>query len=160
MSSLYNLTTEYQLLLAKDAYSDEDMQHLDSVYEDFQDKCVAVATVIKEMEARQKAIDDAIKEMKERSGKLETKIQSLENYLKESMIKANMEKISKSPYFDIKVKTNPEKLIIDPTFVISPEWYGRKIEVHLDKGLVKDALKRGIEIPGASLIKEKRVEIK
>jgi hypothetical protein len=159
MSSLYNLTAEYQLLLAKDTYTDEDMQRLDLVYEDFQDKCIAVATVIKEMEARQKSIDEAIKEMKERSSKLGSKIESLELYLKESMIKANIDKVDKSPYFDIKVKTNPEKLI-ETGSVIAAEWYVKKESYELDKNLVKDALRRGIEIPGAALVQEKRVEIK
>ena len=160
MSSLYHLTAEYQRLLAKDIYTDDDMQQLDLFYEDFQDKCVAVATVIKEMEARQKAIDEAQAAMMKRSNALENKIESLKCYLKESMIKSNVDKIDKSPYFDIKIKNNPEKLYVDPTFVIPDEWYVKKESYRLDVQLIKDALNRGIEIPGASLVKDKRVEIK
>src|ERR1017187_1882993 len=147
MSSLYNLTAELQQLLSLESYSDEELQKLDSVYEDFQDKCVAVATVIKEMEARQSAIDEAQAAMMERSNNLERKIVSLKNYLKESMIKANLDKIDKSPYFDIKVKTNPEKVAITGDQVIGQEWWVESTTKSLDKNLIKDALKRGIEVP-------------
>ena len=160
MSSLYHLTAELQQLLALESYSDDELQKLDSVYEDFQDKCVAVATVIKELEARQKAIDEAVKEMDFRSYSLSDRISSLKIYLKESMLKANLDKIDKSPYFDIKVKTNPEKLVIGQDAVVGEEWFVEKVDRSLDKNLMKDALKRGIEISGCSLVKEKRVEIK
>ena len=159
MSSLYHLTAELQQLLDLESYSDEELQKLDSVYEDFQDKCVAVATVIKEMEARQSAIDEAQAAMMKRSNALEDKIESLKCYLKESMIKSNVNKIDKSPYFDIVVRANPER--VDTTGEPIPaEYFAKKETYSLDKKLVKDAINRGIEITGVKLVRDTSILIK
>ena len=67
MSNLYKLSTEVAVLKEKLENSDLDQQTIADTLEaesfDFEEKCKAVAYVIKEFEAKEMALSDALEEM-------------------------------------------------------------------------------------------------
>jgi hypothetical protein len=63
------------------------------------------------------------------------------------------------PHFVISVKQNPESVQIAPGAMI-PEEYLRYADPEPNKVFIKEALKAGIEIPGCSLARSEKLEIK
>lgn len=61
--------------------------------------------------------------------------------------------------FDINIKKNPPSLRIDKEGNIPPEYF-KNLAPILDKTLLKDAIKNGLNIEGVQLVQTERLEIK
>lgn len=160
---LYEISNDYQRVL--DSFLDKeiidisDETELDKLNDDIEKKAINVASYIRNIEIESAAIDDAIKKMKERKERLDRKVEFLKDYLKYNLEKCDKKEV-KSPFFDIKVKQNPPKvLVIDESLI--PEMYFKVITTRkIDLSMLSKALKNDTFITGAELEKRTRIEIK
>ena len=165
MTSLYLLSNEYRDLQAKLLESEYDEQTIADTLEamsgDLTTKAVDVAKFIKNLDATAEAIKQAEKEMAERRKTIEKKAESIRNYLLVNMQSCDMTKIE-CPYFALTIKKNPPSVVIDDV---------NEIPSHLftfpeppppspDKKEIAKLLKDGIDVPGAHLEQNERIEIK
>ncbi len=78
------------------------------------------------------------------------------------MSECQLRKVSKSPLFEIKIYQNRPSLdILDDSII--PDHYWRKtekVEVSIDKELVKKDIANGVRVPGCALVTKPRVDIK
>ena len=107
MTSLYNLSAEVAAVKEKLEASDLDEQTIADTLEaesfDFEEKCKAVAYVIKEFEAKEMALSDALEEMELRLHVIKNRIYSLKTYLLTCLQQAGVRKVE-GVEFDISMK--------------------------------------------------------
>lgn len=165
MTSLYQLSTEYQQAQTKLLESDFDevtiKDTLEGLAGDLEVKAVNVAMFIRNVEVTADAIKQAETEMSNRRKALEKKVDALKQYLKENMQACGISKIE-SPYFALTIKKNPPAVIIDNAGLIPSELYvyPEAPAPYPDKKAIAEALKAGNEVSGAHLEQAERLEIK
>lgn len=145
----------------------DDFDKLNTIGESFESKAIAVASFMKNKEFEGAAILAAIEQTKERletlkkmKGKVDSRVESLAEYLKINMERCQITEIGASPYFTIKLKKCPPSLFIVPGTVIEEKYKRVKTTVSDDKDMIKEDLKSGIIVDGCSLKHNVRVEIK
>lgn len=163
MRPLYEIANEYQSLLAQVVNCDEILpemiDELNSVTGDIKEKAVNVAAFIKNLEAEAEGIEKAVEAMQERALRINRKVDSLRDYLKMNLESCHLNEV-KSPFFDIRIRTNPASVAIMDEKLI-PEQYFREIMMRkVDKMMLSQELKNNAIIPGVALEKRTRLEIK
>jgi chromosome segregation ATPase len=165
MTSLYQLTNEFQLLETKLNESDYDEQTIADTLEgasgDIETKATNVAMFIRNLESSAEAIKQAEKEMSDRRKAIEKKAESIRQYLKDNMQRCGITKID-SPYFALTLKKNPPSVIIDDAGAIAGELYvyPEAPAPYPDKKAIAELLKAGKVVNGAHLEQAERLEIK
>lgn len=165
MTSLYQLTNEFQLLATKLNESDYDEQTIADTLEgasgDIETKATNVAMFIRNLESSAEAIKQAEKEMADRRKAIEKKAESIRQYLKDNMQRCGITKID-SPYFALTLKKNPPSVIIDDAGAIAGELYvyPEAPAPYPDKKAIAELLKAGKVVNGAHLEQAERLEIK
>lgn len=160
---LYKVANEVQACLAN-LYDPDNFEvnqdvltKLTALQKPFEEKCVAVAFFLKNLEVETLAIAEAKKEMSKREVANKRQLESLKEYLLYNMTASEFKEI-KCPYFVIKVKKNAKSTnIIDPGLI--PLEY-KKITLTLDVEKMRSDMLNGVVIPGAELVQKTRVEIK
>lgn len=161
MQQLYQIADDYQEAFNKLEELDFDQQTIEDslslIKTDFDSKAINVGSFVKNLESNIKAMRDAESSIANRRKILQNKIDSIKEYLKTNMEKCGIKHIH-SPYFDIKIKKNPESVKIEDAIII-PSIYKEEI-IRIQKNLIKEDLKNGKIINGCSLVQNNRVEIK
>ena len=118
--------------------------------------------VIKSMESFVGAMKVEENRMTERRKKQEKKVEYIKEWLLTNMQACGITKIE-CPAFTLSVKQNPPKVVIDNEGLIPNEYY-REVTIEptwsLEKKVVSDAIKSGIEVPGAHRETGYRIDIK
>jgi hypothetical protein len=155
MTSLYNITNEFRALFDKmveqEDWESADLAAIDALSYSFDEKAIAVAAYIKELESHADAIQNAIKEMTVRMARTSNKVLSLRDYLRGAMFVCDKQKIS-SPYFDIKRQKNPPSVEVIDGNLLDAKYFNIKETQTIDKARIKEDLKAGIEVAGARLV--------
>lgn len=163
MKPLYEITNDYQKLVDlienSDEITAEHLKMLGDIEGDAKQKCVNVASYIKNLQELDHGIDKAICEMAERQKKIGNKIESLKEYLKYNMESLNIKEV-KSPHFDIKIRENNYALDIVDEFFIPKDYYREKLTVTLNREKIIKDMKNDIVIGGVQFKKTKTVSIK
>jgi hypothetical protein len=163
MQQLYQIADDYQEAFNKLEELDFDQQTIEDslslIKTDFDSKAINVGSFVKNLESNIKAMRDAESSIANRRKILQNKIDSIKEYLKTNMEKCGITHIH-SPYFDIKLKKNPQSLQLLNEVNIPMEYFEKVTITHLDKAKIKEDLKQGIKINGCSLVQNNRVEIK
>lgn len=157
---LYDLTSDYVQLLDMAEQLDPDTfkDTLESIQESIEDKVENTAKLIKSIEADVSAIKAEEKRLKERRQVLETKIDSIKNYLKEQLELAGIDKV-KRPTITVSIQKNPPSVkIIDQKLI--PSSFMIQQEPKLDKKAILQNLKEGKTVPGVELIQGRGLRIK
>lgn len=157
--SLYHLSTEMQNLMARlfdpeTGEIDEAVDaELNATTQTANAKCLAVASVIKRLEAEQALLQHYYQEVTSRQIAYQKELGKLENYLHKNMIACKITEIKHS-MFTIKIKTNPystnvyDESQLDPQFMVTREIV--KTETKPDKEAIKRyVLGTGMQVPGA-----------
>lgn len=165
MTSLYVLANEYRAV----ANTIEDMDlpaecvrdTLEGLAGDLEAKAANVAMVVRNLETTISAIKEAEEQMKARREALENRAESIKEYIKENMITSKINVIS-CPYFVLKIQNNPPSVVIGnadavPSKYINPP---EPVPTSLNKRMMLEDMKNGVDIPGASIIKKQRLVIK
>jgi len=160
--NLYELSTRYEQLFDQDELSSEECQELESLHESIEDECISRGKYIRNLEAEAAAIDACIKEMKERATALNDKSEKQRAKLAERMRACNIERITKSPLFPLRVKENPVSVDdYDKTSIPEQFWRTKETVVKsVDKDAVKRAIESGEEVPGARLLRKLAIVFK
>lgn len=169
MSSLrlYEIAAEYRGLLeiATDPESDDlDMDSFEAAITalegDFSAKAVNIACLIREWEAESAAISAVIASQLQRAKSLDNRAKRLRDYLLGQMEISSLPTISDARV-QVKLRKNPVSVQISEVEAI-PSLYCRIVPARYepDKTAIKEAIKNGEEVPGASLVQTSRLEIK
>lgn len=164
---LYEIADEYRNLLeiASDPESDDlDMESFEAAIAalegQFQTKAVNIACLIREWEAESNAISQVIAAQLQRAKSIDGKAKRLRDYLLTQMEVSSLPAI-RDARIAVKLRKNPPSVQIETPASI-PDMYCRHIPARIepDKQAIKEAMKAGGVVPGASLIQTTRLEIK
>lgn len=165
LPTLYQLAGEIlvaqQQLLELDIPDEVVRDTLESLTAPLEEKAIAVAQMIRNMESLAGEIKKAEADQAARRKSLEKRAERVTAYLKEQLERAGVKKVP-SPYFDVKIVANPPSVAIAVGSAI-PNEYMRIPPIpdaEPDKKAIKAALEAGKEIPGCTIERTTRVEIK
>lgn len=163
--NLYEIANQYQEILSK-TFDDETgevnenaIALLEIAKDSMNEKGIAIASFIKNIEAERNAIEEAKKAMAERESRLDKRVDYLTNYLQSNMERCGITEI-KSPYFGIKLKKCPLSVDVQDENIIPNDYKKVKEIVSIDKLKIKEEILAGVVIPGASLKQNNRLEIR
>jgi hypothetical protein len=161
---LFEITNDIQNIfnnIGEDGELTQEMlDGLDGLQQDFEQKAIAVAAYIKNIEAEETAIAAAIKNMAERKQKLTNKLEGLTHYLQSNLQKLSISEIKSSPYFKIRLKQCPPSVDVFDEKQIPPEYWREKIVTSIDKIKLKEVMNEGVEVPGVTIQRKIKLEIK
>jgi hypothetical protein len=164
MTSLYEITEQYRSMIdalsgmdADDPAIADTIEGMDGV---FDDKAVSVIAYARNLEATAEAIKQAESDMAERRKKLEAKAERLRDYVRISMAMIGKSEIN-SPWFDIRIKKNPAKVVIDDESSLDAKfWRVPEPKPVVDKKLIAAAINDGEKVTGAHIEHGTRLEVK
>lgn len=167
--SLWDMKNEYQVLMSQlyDPETGEVNQEVDAqlaaLSTTTENKCIAIATWIKNLQSEKKQIDYMKQEILEREAAYEKAIDKNLDYLERNMHDCGISEV-KCTYFTLRIKKNPFSTdVYDETqlpirFMKTKETV--KVETKPDKNAIKEEfLKTGVQIPGASVQQKTKLEI-
>lgn len=167
--SLYHLGSEYQNLLPR--LYDHETGEIDAEVEaqlnalslTTEKKCLAVASWIQGMEAEKKEIEHLKQQILRREAAYEKEINKAHTYLYDNMKRCGIKEV-KSPYFTIKIKTNPYSTEILDQSLVPKQFIKTTTKTvtteSVDKNALKEeVLKTGMQIPGALVQQKTKLEI-
>lgn len=163
--TLYEIGAEYRALASTLADLDLPPEAIADTLEGevaaFEDKARAVACVLSNLESEAEAYALHAKKAGERAKALQTRATSLQDYLRTQMEMCGISEI-KGPGLLLKLQKNPASVeVLDEAQI--PAEYMRTPPPPAaapDKKMIGDALKAGIEIPGAKLKQTQRLVIR
>lgn len=163
--SLYVIAAEHRQMVDRLMDTQDDSQTIADTIEaesyPLEIKAQNVAYAIRNMEATADAIRAAEKQMAERRKSIENRAQHIRDYLQTCMEIAKVSKIE-CPHFALMIRNNPPSVdVFEPSLV--PAEFMKQPESpppSPDKTAIKEAIKAGLEVPGAMLVQAKRLEIK
>jgi hypothetical protein len=132
---------------------------------DFDTKAESVSLYIKELEAGTKALGESIKNLQSRKKAMENKVERLKTYLINSMDTVNETKIE-TDKVRISLRNNAPSVVVYDEKAFLNQYKGNRddllkySEPTINKIAVKDALKSGEDIAGATLEAKRTVTIK
>ena len=135
------------------------LDRLDEMSARMEDKAIAVASYIKNLDAEREAIEKAKKAMAERESRLDKRADYLTQYLQSNMERCGITEI-KSPFFVLKLKKCPVSTDIIDENAIPNDYKRVKEVVTIDKLKLKEELQAGVIVPGAALKQNNRLEIR
>jgi len=159
---MYELSDEYRRavhnLAMSDVPDDAIADTLEGMQGAIEDKARAVAAVCLNFERLAADRRDAAKRMLDRAKALETRGESLRQYLRINMERCGLTRIP-GDEFDISIKKNRGRVIIDdldkvPAYFLNPQ------PSTPDKQSIYFSLINGVAIPGAHIEESTRVEVR
>ena len=163
--NLFEIASEYRADAAKlqDLELDDATFNdtLEAISGDLEAKAMNTAFVAKNLEATAEQIKEHAKQMIERAKAMENRASRIRKYLLDGLELAGRDKID-TPYFKIKVALNPPSVVIADESLVPANYKTDPLPPQPvpDKKLIAQALKDGFDIPGCSLVRGKRIDIK
>lgn len=163
MTSLYNLTGQYLELASKLANLDLDTDTIadtieaSGLHDDIALKAQGIEMVCRDATKDLPAIDAEIKRLQALKAHRVAVADGLKAYLKRSMEAMGMEKIQ-CPLFTVSIRANPASVDVFEEAMVPEEFLVPKYTISKTK--IKEALAAGVDVPGARLVKTKRLDVK
>lgn len=165
--ALYSLTSQYRALAESLSELDLDTQTVadtieaSGITDEIAVKAQGLEMVARSMEMHGPAIDVEITRLQKLKKQREAYAQSLREYLLSNMLAMGITKID-TPLFKIAIRENPPSVLVSDEREIPPRFF--KIPPPplpvLDKKAVAEAIRAGEDVPGARLVRGKRLEIR
>lgn len=163
--TLYEIAAEYRQMVDTLMATDADAQTIADTIEGesypLEVKAQNVGYAIKTLLANAEAIKGAEAEMSARRKAMEARAANIREYLLQCLTVAGVQKIE-CPYFCIRIAANPPAVVIDDERQLPVEFM--KIPepppAQPDKKAIGEVLKMGHDVPGARLVRGKRVDIR
>lgn len=162
MKSLFNITAEAQKLasaLIEGELSEEMENALVINQNDLQEKAINYGYAIKSIEADIDTIDAEIERLKALKSSRTNAIERMKQAVLDALTIYGIEKVT-SPTLNLSVRLNPESVEIINEYQVPDIYRKEKVTVTIDKTTIKEDIKSGLEVPGAVLVRKKRLEIK
>jgi hypothetical protein len=164
MTQLYKIADEYQETL--NSLMDEDglinemaIAKLDEITGDFNQKGVAIAKYISNIDADLEAIKTEKERLAKRQAVMENRVKWMNEYLKGNMERTGITEIC-CPYFSIKIKKSPPSVDILDRNQIPEHYLKTKTVVSEDKLKMREDMKNGLSIQGVRLIQNTWLDIR
>ncbi|MFA5099481.1 MAG: siphovirus Gp157 family protein [Candidatus Omnitrophota bacterium] len=165
--NIYNITAEYMRLL--DAIASGEIPEeaiadtLEAVEGDFTYRIDNVSCYIKSLRAEAKAIKDESDILAARAKIKLNEADRLTEFIKNAMTSAGKNKLE-TPRCKITIKQNPESVTVGADFISWAMVHNEELLSYADpapdKAKIKSELQAGVEIPGCTLTRGERIEIK
>lgn len=163
MASLYEIKNEYLNVLNNIEFDEEtgeilNLEELENMEAAFEEKTEAVALFIKEQNALAEAIKAEEKSLYERRKRMENKSERLKTYLAQSLLEVGRDNFE-TPRCRLSFKKSTSVEIADES-LLPKEYLKETITYKPDKTLIKEDIKNGVIVDGASLIEKRNLQIK
>ena len=165
--ALYEIANDYRDAVEK--LSDMDLppeavqNTLEALQGELQIKATNVAAFCQNLESLAESIKLAESKMAHRRKVIENRVASIKHYIKTCMESAGITKIEMQdrPEFKLSIKKNPPSVEIVDSVIVPDKYLNYPVPPPptLDKKRIADDLKQGIEVPGARLKQETRLNI-
>lgn len=162
MKSLFNITAEARELasaLIEGELSSEMEFALVINQTELQEKSINYGFAIKSIESDISTIDSEIDRLKALKTSRSNAINRMKSAVLEAMEIYGIEKVT-SPTLNLAVRLNPESVDLVNEYQIPDCYKKEKVTLSIDKAMIKEDLKSGLEVPGAVLKRGTRLEIK
>jgi predicted nuclease with TOPRIM domain len=157
---LYELTSQYQELVDMDTTTAEDMDAynvlMNELTGDITAKADNVAAVIKTLDAEADALAEEVKRLQDRKRALSNKSDGLRMYLHHNLKESGLDKVQ-GHLFTVALQKNPASVQVEES-ILADEWF--VVTKSPDKTKIKDALKAGQVIEGATLWQSESLRIR
>jgi hypothetical protein len=162
MPPLYEIGAEIQdlLWLMAEGEIEESLfnEFLEDVSADFSKKSANVASFFLSLESQAQEIKIAEQRMNARRKSLEKNAKKLRDYLLTQMQLINMKEIN-TPEFLIRIRNNPPRVDIVSEAIIPDDFKEEVSTIRIDKTSIKEAIKAGNPVPGATLTQNQRLHV-
>ena len=152
MSTLYELTNEYQMLLDMAEDPDADPQAIidtmESIGGEIEDKADGYAMVMKELQGTVDTLDAEIKRLKARKEARENNIKRMKEALQAAMNATGKTKF-KTALFNFAIAKTAPTLVVDDFKSIPAKYFVEQLP-KLDTAKLKDDLKAGADLAGVA----------
>lgn len=157
--NLYKLTQNYQnvLEIAEQLDAETLKDTLDSIDEAINDKVENTAYVVKQLDANVAAIDTEIKRLQAMKSAQSNNAKNLKLYIQESMEKVGLDKVQ-GKLIKVAIQNNPASVVVTDEKKLAK--YFVEQPPQLNKTILKEDLKSGIEIDGAELQSARSIRIR
>lgn len=161
MKSMYDLTTEFKMLLqiAEDSIDEETGEVLtdvaarfDALTNEAEDKIAGTGFVLQRLKSEAEAIDAEVKRLTARRDALRNSRERLADRLREFMATVGMQKV-KTPYISVSLGKPSESVVVDNVELLTPDC--RAVVYQPIKSVIKKHLESGTPLAGAHLEKGK-----
>lgn len=164
MSTLYELTADWLALMemAEDPDIEEDvfMDTLEGIEGEIEVKADGYAKVIRQLEYDAEACAVEAKRFTEKKKFIENKIDRMKRSLQGAMELTGKTKF-KTKLFSFNVQNNPVSVVVEVDIDKIPKKYLKPADPTVDKKLLKEDLKAGVELDGvAHLVQTRGLRIK
>ena len=163
MNNLYEISAQYQHLMDSvmevEELSEDQLDDLKNIHFNMEEKAVAIASIIKELEDDADRTESTLRRVEQRKYLVTKKIDRLKSMLKHELENCKMQKV-KGEYFDITVRRNPVSVYISDAAVIPDRYYVEEVKRVLNKQELCRDLKHNVSIPGVCLEQRTRLDIK
>ena len=147
--NLYELSSNYRAIQEMDLDEETLRDTLDSIIGEAEPKAENIVKWIRNLKGENTAIKEEETRLKNKRITNENKIKSLSLYLEDFLKNSGLTKI-KTELFTVSLQNNPPSVdVYDATLI--PAKYLIEQLPQVDKTLLKEVLKQGEEIPGATL---------
>lgn len=128
---------------------------------DFNQKAIAVATVWRDFGRYVSDIKAEIDRLEVLKKRVEREQKRVEDYLTQACEMTGTVEI-RGIYANITFRNNPPKVVLDDESLIPEEYITEKVKVEksISKNKIKEAIQSGIEVAGARLVQERKIQIK
>ena len=159
---LYNLTANYQQIADYiDSAEEIDegllLDTLESIDEAFEDKVISTAYVIKNNDADIETISNEIRRLQKLKQTKANANDRLKGYIKDNMLQLDKTKI-KGDLFNVSVRNNADSVEILNESALPED--AIKVTRTPDKTAIKEALKNGHDVDGATLKRTQSLQIR
>lgn len=145
--------------------TDEDIKNIEhfekqlkEASENFKEKSDAYCYALKNLESDEETLEKEIKRLQERKKSIQNAQNSVKNLIKFNLGLLGIDKI-KTSIFTLSLRASQSVNILN--FDLVPEKYKKqKIEVAIDKNMIKDSLKSGETVEGVELVENKSVQVR
>ena len=162
--SLYKLTDAQNQFMELGVSFDEETGEL--LFEDkgelelsIAEKAEAVACYRKNLAAKAAAIKAEIDTLSERMKRSQRAVESFDRYIA-NCVANTPDKAIETARVALRIKQCPPSVQVLDEASVPQEYLKEKVTVSVDKTKVKNAIKDGIEVPGCSLVRNTRLEVK
>lgn len=159
MSSLYDLTSNWQQVYDMDLDEDTWLDTLDAISEDVKDKAENSGRLIRSWESDAKALKNEEEHLAKKRKAIENRIKSLKGYLQDNMERMGEKKI-KTDLFSFNIQNNPAGTNIVDEKLIPSKYYETETVKKFDKRAMLDDLKAGQVIAGVELKQSQSLRIR
>ena len=163
MATLHEMSKEYAILYELASDPDADLESfgmaIDSLKGEIGAKVDGVVAVIRNLEALRDGIESHIKKQAKRATAAENRAKWLKRYLMDCLETIGEKRIV-SPSADVSIVNNPARVEIYSYESIPSEYVVVTEQYKPNKVMIKKALLEGAEVPGAAIVKDKRISIK